>query len=145
MNFMTLQVCLISALSIKASGINQSAAGWRRSRVVMFMAIRLRGPGFKPRPEQKFENENFCFRRLPIKSKHCSPKNYQITIYSCIMGNFSLFLETDHFPAYFLCKIIYFSYKIGYNNILAPLRLPSLKSGVANPNPPRIDTPGRGL
>src|SRR6218665_1935812 len=32
-----------------------------RSRVVTFTAIRLRGPGFKPRPGQKFENENFLF------------------------------------------------------------------------------------
>jgi len=33
--------------------------------VITFMAIRLRGPGFKPRPGQKFENENFCFNRTP--------------------------------------------------------------------------------
>ena len=37
--------------------INQHlrGAGVRRSRVVTFAAIRLRGPGFKPRPGQKFE------------------------------------------------------------------------------------------
>ena len=29
--------------------------GVRRSRVVKFAAIRLRGPGFKPRPGQKFK------------------------------------------------------------------------------------------
>ena len=28
--------------------------GWRSSRVIMFTTIRLRGPGFKPRPGQKF-------------------------------------------------------------------------------------------
>src|SRR6218665_1256376 len=41
----------------------------RRSRVVSFTAIRLRGPGFKPRPGQKFENENFCFRRTPAQGR----------------------------------------------------------------------------
>src|SRR6218665_1399537 len=35
----------------------------RRSRMVTFTAIRLRGPGFKPRPGQKFENEHFRLRR----------------------------------------------------------------------------------
>ena len=45
--------------------------GRRRSRVVTFTAIRLRGPGFKPRPRQKFENENFCFRRTPAVVKAC--------------------------------------------------------------------------
>ena len=29
--------------------------GVRRGRVVTFEAIRLRGPGFKPQPSQKFE------------------------------------------------------------------------------------------
>ena len=38
-----------------------------------FMAIRLRGPGFKPRKGQKFENENFCFRRTPAVVKACQP------------------------------------------------------------------------
>src|SRR6218665_3739585 len=47
--------------------------GWCRSRVVMFTAIRLRGPGFKPRPGQKFENENFCFRRTPAVVNACHP------------------------------------------------------------------------
>src|SRR6218665_1211179 len=42
-------------------GWRRSRAEWRRSRVVTFTAIRLRGPGFKPRPGQKFENENVCF------------------------------------------------------------------------------------
>ena len=41
--------------------------GWRHSWVVTFMAIRLRGPGFKPRPE----NKNFCFRRTPAVVKAC--------------------------------------------------------------------------
>ena len=44
-----------------------------RSRVVTFTAIRLRGPGFKPRPGQRFENENFCFRRTPSVVKACHP------------------------------------------------------------------------
>src|SRR6218665_3257203 len=44
---------------------------WRRSRVVTFTAIRLRGPGFKSWPGQKFENENFCFRRTPAVLKAC--------------------------------------------------------------------------
>ena len=43
--------------------------GCRHSRVVTFTAIRLQGPGFKPRPGQKFENENFCFRRIPAVVK----------------------------------------------------------------------------
>ena len=47
--------------------------GWHRSRVVTFTAIRLRGPGFKPRPGQKFENENFCFRRTLAVVKACHP------------------------------------------------------------------------
>src|SRR6218665_2391031 len=42
-------------------------AGWRRSRVVTFTAIRLRGPEFK------FENENVCFRRTPAVVKACHP------------------------------------------------------------------------
>src|SRR6218665_2894575 len=41
------------------------------SRVVTFTAIRLQGPGFKPRPGQKFENENLCFRRTPSVVKAC--------------------------------------------------------------------------
>src|SRR6218665_3610855 len=49
----------------------QSNWGCRHSRVVTFTAIRLRGPGFKPRPRQKFENENFCFRRTPAVVKAC--------------------------------------------------------------------------
>src|SRR6218665_208111 len=53
--------------------INKTHRGCRRSRVVTFMAIRLRGSGFKPRPEQKFENENFCFRRTPAVVKACHP------------------------------------------------------------------------
>jgi len=43
--------------------------GVRRSRVVTFTAIRLRGPGLKPRPGQKFENENFCFNCTPAVVK----------------------------------------------------------------------------
>src|SRR6218665_1748081 len=45
--------------------------GCRRSRVVTYAlsAIRLRGPGFKPRPGQKFENEHFCFRCTPAVVK----------------------------------------------------------------------------
>jgi len=39
--------------------------------VVTFTAIRLRVPGFKPRPGQKFENENFCFMRTPAVVKAC--------------------------------------------------------------------------
>src|SRR6218665_385491 len=49
------------------------SVGWRRSRVVTFTAIRLRGPGFKPRPEQIFENENFCFRSTLAVVKACHP------------------------------------------------------------------------
>src|SRR6218665_768199 len=41
--------------------------------VVTFKAIRLRGPRFKPRQGQKFENENFCFRRTPAVVKACHP------------------------------------------------------------------------
>src|SRR6218665_2060086 len=47
--------------------------GCRRSRVVTFTAIRLRGPGFKPRLGQTFENETFCFRRTPAVVKACRP------------------------------------------------------------------------
>src|SRR6218665_2539398 len=43
------------------------------SQVVTFTAIRLRGSGFKLRPGQKFENENFCFRRTPAVVKACHP------------------------------------------------------------------------
>src|SRR6218665_449408 len=35
--------------------------------------FRLQGPGFKPRPGQKFENENYCFRRTPTVMKACNP------------------------------------------------------------------------
>ena len=38
--------------------------GCRRSQVVTFTAIRLRCPGFKPRPGQQFENENFCLKKI---------------------------------------------------------------------------------
>src|SRR6218665_3879796 len=41
--------------------------GCRRSRVVTFTAIRLRGSEFKPRLGQTFENENFCFRRTYLQ------------------------------------------------------------------------------
>src|SRR6218665_1351346 len=47
--------------------------GWCRSRGVTLTGIRLRGPGLKPRPGQKFENENFCFRRTPAVVKVCLP------------------------------------------------------------------------
>ena len=43
------------------SATDKMRMGWRRSRVVTFTAIRLRGPGFKPWPGQKFENENLYF------------------------------------------------------------------------------------
>ena len=42
----------------------------RRSQVVTFAAIRLRGPVFKPRPGQKFEKE-FCFFRTLAVVKAC--------------------------------------------------------------------------
>jgi len=48
-------------------------AGCRRNRVATFMAIRLRGPGIKLRPGQKFENENVCLRRTPAVVKACHP------------------------------------------------------------------------
>ena len=47
--------------------------GCRHNRVVTFKAIRLWGPGFKPRPGQKFENKNFCFRHTPVVVKACHP------------------------------------------------------------------------
>ena len=47
--------------------------GCYRSRVVTFTVIRLQGPGFKPRPGQKFENENFCFKCIPAVVKACHP------------------------------------------------------------------------
>src|SRR6218665_3838348 len=46
---------------------------WRRSRVVTFTAITLRGPRFKPRPGQKFDKENLCYRRTPAVVKACHP------------------------------------------------------------------------
>src|SRR6218665_1091148 len=52
-------------------GATTAPLGWRRSRVVTFTAIRLRGPGFKFRPGQKFENENVCFRRTPAMLMAC--------------------------------------------------------------------------
>ena len=60
---------------VKKTKQNKKAhiTGCRRSRVVTFTAIRLRGPGLKSRPEQKFENENFCFRRPPAVVKACHP------------------------------------------------------------------------
>ena len=50
--------------------------GCRRSGVVTFTAIRLRDPGFKPRPGHKFENENFCFRHTPAVVKACHPSGW---------------------------------------------------------------------
>src|SRR6218665_2741787 len=44
----------------------------RRSRVVTFAAIRLRGPGFKPRPVQKFENR-FLIHSQPSRCEGVSP------------------------------------------------------------------------
>src|SRR6218665_1123540 len=49
----------------------QVLSGWRCSRLVTVTAIRLRCPGFKPRPGQKFENENVCFRHTPAVVKAC--------------------------------------------------------------------------
>jgi len=49
---------------------SNSNLGCRRSRVVTFSAIR---PWLKARPGQKFENENFCFRRTPAVVKACHP------------------------------------------------------------------------
>src|SRR6218665_107338 len=44
----------------------------RRSRVVTFAAIRLRGPGFKPRPGQKFEMR-FLLHSHPSGGEGVSP------------------------------------------------------------------------
>ena len=63
---------IIFPTSIAFSTLDKTL-GWRRSRVVTFTAIRLRGPAFKPRPGQKFENKNFCFRRTPAVVKACHP------------------------------------------------------------------------
>src|SRR6218665_96450 len=49
-----------------------SALGVRRSRVVTFAAIRLRGPGFKPRPGQKFETR-FMLHSQPSGGEGVSP------------------------------------------------------------------------
>src|SRR6218665_3870424 len=59
--------CHMSVLLGSKLLLGKSTWGCRRSRVVTFTAIRLRGPGFKPRPGQKFENENFC---LVVKACH---------------------------------------------------------------------------
>src|SRR6218665_1332816 len=60
----------------RTTGGTPDVAKWyakknKEIRVVTFTAIRLRGPGFKTRPRQKFENENFCFRRTPAVVKAC--------------------------------------------------------------------------
>src|SRR6218665_2987863 len=57
----------------EASVPSKQSRGCRRSRAVTFTAIRLRGPGLKSRPGQKFENKNFCFRRTPAVVKACHP------------------------------------------------------------------------
>src|SRR6218665_3375486 len=68
-------VCLCERLSLS---LRRCALGCRRSRVVKFTATRLRGPGFKPRPGQKFENENFCFKRTPTVVKACHPRRVRL-------------------------------------------------------------------
>ena len=50
--------------------------GCRRSRVVTFTAIRLRGPEFKPRPGQKFENE--IFQAHPSGGEGVSPMQGEV-------------------------------------------------------------------
>jgi len=67
----TASIRAVSGAPLSSSGLEE--AGCRRNRVVTFTAIRLRGPGFKPRPGQKLENENFCFRRTPAVVKACHP------------------------------------------------------------------------
>ena len=47
-------------------------SGVRCSRVVTFAAIRLRGPGFKPRPGQKFETR-FLLHSHPSGGEGMSP------------------------------------------------------------------------
>src|SRR6218665_1377107 len=44
----------------------------RRSQMVTFAAIRLRGPGFKPRPGQKFET-GFLLHSHPSSGEDVSP------------------------------------------------------------------------
>ena len=46
-------------------GGDDTFTGWRHILVVTFTAIRLRGPGFKPRPEQQFENEKISASDAP--------------------------------------------------------------------------------
>src|SRR6218665_543923 len=74
LHFAKLVMLMLASLTFRLpreGGTHKS--GCRRSRVVTFTAIRLRGPGFKPRPGQKFENENVCFRRTPAVVMACHP------------------------------------------------------------------------
>src|SRR6218665_2235179 len=70
-------VCLCERLSLS---LRLCDLGCHRSRVVKFTATRLRGPGFKPRPGQKIENENFCFKRTPAVVKACHPRRVRLII-----------------------------------------------------------------
>src|SRR6218665_1323620 len=67
-------VCMYACTyACSVSHVEHFGRGCRRSRGVTFTAIRLRGPGFKLRLGQKFENEHFCFRRTPAVVKACHP------------------------------------------------------------------------
>src|SRR6218665_1191728 len=48
-------------------------SGCGRSRLVTFTAIRLRGPGFKPRPGQTFENGKNMLQTHPSGGEGVSP------------------------------------------------------------------------
>ena len=76
----------IQTLQLRGGAVVE--CGVVRSRVVMFTAIRLQGPEFNPRPGQKFENENFCFRRTPavVKTFHpCRVRPIKTPLYKTLL------------------------------------------------------------
>src|SRR6218665_3598685 len=117
--------------------------GVHRSRVVMFAAIRLRGPGFKPRPGQKFETR-FLLHSHPsggegvspvqgeaIRCRYIKPEylSYPIVLFTFLSfcrANFS-FASTGqwHYINHLTTVIftIILSFKLMTNNIIPVLKL----------------------
>ena len=64
---------IVSSVVVEEMPESSIAMGCRRSRVVTFNAIRLRGPGFKPRSGQKFEKRKFLLQAHPSGGEGVSP------------------------------------------------------------------------
>ena len=118
----------------------------------MFTAIRLRSPGFKLQPGQKFENENFCFRRTPVVVKACHPcsvRPIKTPLYKTFIPILYLFHPSILRSSYsFIYSIIYpkhfpFAHLSNHSSIHPSIH-PSIPTHSAHPtnttNPPNTPT-----